>query len=115
MAKANITPEEYGDFVAIFLLDAITHDDVLADNVEFREFIDNLKGKGAKSVLIQYYLSLPSQLRTTYKRIRPVMLREKGEDQTDILIRRRKSRVRKKEKEEKPGLIRRAVKAVTGQ
>jgi hypothetical protein len=115
MAKVNLTPEEYGDFVAIFLLDAIVHDDILAHNKEFRELMDNLKGKGAKPVLIQYFLSLPSELRTKYKRMKPTMLRDKGEDQSDIIIRRSKAKEKKEaEKEKKPGLIRKAVKAVTG-
>jgi hypothetical protein len=116
MAKVNLTPEEYGDFVAIFLLDAMTNEDVLADNEEFRELMDNLKGKGARPILIQYFLSLPSIQRTDYKRIKTTMLRDKGQDQSDIIIRRDRAKEKKEaEKKKKPGLIRKAIKAVTGQ
>ena len=117
MAKVNLTPEEYGDFVAIFLLDAIVHDDILAHNTEFRELMDNLKGKGAKPVLIRYFLSLPSNLRTDYKRMKTTMLRDKGQDQSDIIIRRDQSKEKEieAEKEKKTSLLRKAVKAVTGQ
>jgi len=114
MAKVNLTPEEFGDFIAIFLLDAIVHDDILAHNEEFRELMANLKGKGAKPVLIQYFLSLPSQLRTDYKRMKPTMLRDKGQDASDIIIRRKKSKEKEEEKEKKTSLLRKAVKAVTG-
>jgi len=115
MAKVNLTPEEYGDFTAIFLLDAMTNDNVLADNEEFRELIENLKGKGARPILIRYFLSLPSIQRTDYKRMKTTMLRDKGQDQSDIIIRRDKAKEKEVEKEKKTSLLRKAVKVVTGQ
>ncbi len=119
MAKVKLTPEEWGDFVLVFLLDAIVHDKILDENTEFREMIDDLKGKGVKSKLLKYYLSLPGELRIKYKRLKPTMIAEKGEDQADIAIRRPATTVLKKakkkvEKDKKKSLLRKAVKAVTG-
>lgn len=119
MAKVKLTPEEWGDFVMVFLLDAIVHPDILDTNPEFRDMVDEFKTKGIKSNLLKYYLSLPGDLRIKYKRLKPTMLQEKGEDQADILIRKPatttlKKAMKKAEKAKKKGLLRKAVKAVTG-
>ena len=119
MAKVKITPGEWGDFVMIFLLDAIVHPKILDENPEFRDMIDEFKTKGLKGDLLKYYLSLPSELRVKYKRLKPTMLADKGEDQSDIAIRRPatttlKKAVKKVEKGKKKSLLRKAVKAVTG-
>ena len=116
MAKIKVTPGEWGDFILIFLLDAIVHPDILDENPEFREMVDEFKTKGLKSDLLRYYLSLPVDIRAKYKRMKPVMLREKGVDQSDIAIRRPAKTTGKKAKEKakKKGLLRKAVQAVTG-
>ena len=116
MAKVKLTPGEWGDFILVFLLDAIVHDDILDENPEFREMIKEFKTKGLKSDLLKYYLSLPVDVRAKYKRLKPVMLREKGVDQSDIAIRRPPETTLKKamKKADKKGLLRKAVKAVTG-
>jgi hypothetical protein len=119
MAKVKLTPGEWGDFVMVFLLDAIVHPDILDENPEFREMVDEFKTKGVKSNLLKYYLSLPGDLRIKYKRLKPTMIAEKGEDQADILIRRPatttlKKAMKKVEKGKKKSILRKAVKAVTG-
>jgi len=119
MAKVKITPSEWGDFVMVFLLDAIVHDKVLSENPEFRDMIAEFKTKGVKSDLLKYYLDLPVDIRRKYKMLKPTMLKEKGVDQSDIAIRRPATTVLKKaakqaEKDKKKGLLRKAVKAVTG-
>jgi len=118
MAKVKITPSEWGDFVIIFLLDAMVHPQILDENPEFREMIDEFKAKGLKSNLLSYYLSLPGDIRIKYKRLKPTMIAGKGEDQADIMIKRPATTVlkkaMKKEKGKKKGIIRKAVKAVTG-
>jgi len=81
--KVDLTPEEWGDFVAIFLLDAMVHDDILYDNEAFRGLIDNLQGKGAKSVLLRYYLSLPPALRTAYRRVKRSLI---GDTVSDTIL-----------------------------
>ena len=49
--------------------------------------------------------------------MKTTMLRDKGQDQSDIIIRRDKSKEKEieAEKEKKTSLLRKAVKAVTGQ
>ena len=78
--KVDLTPEEWGDFVAIFLLDSMVHEDILYDNEEFRKLVDNLAGKGAKSVLLKYYLDLPSNQRVDYRRVRDSLIGKKVSD-----------------------------------
>jgi len=78
--KVNLTPKEYADFVAIYLLDAIIHDEDFTKNDEFAELMANLSGKGAKSVLLRYYLSLPVSLRTQYRRVRESLVGKKTGD-----------------------------------
>jgi len=119
MAKVKLTPSEWGDFVLVFLLDAIVHPKILDENPEFRDMVDEMSTKGLKSNLLKYYLSLPGDIRIKYKRLKPTMLQAKGEDQADIMIRRPatttlKKAMKKVEKGKKKGLIRKAVKAVTG-
>ena len=119
MAKVKLTPEEWGDFVMVFLLDSIVHDGILDENPEFRDMIEEFKKKGVKSKLLKYYLSLPADIRMRYKRMKPVMLQETGEEQGDIAIRKKattvlKKAVKKVEKGKKKSLLRKAVKAVTG-
>lgn len=119
MAKVKITPSEWGDFVMIFLLDAMVHPQILDENPEFREMIDEFKAKGLKSNLLSYYLSLPGDIRIKYKRLKPTMIAGKGEDQADIMIKRPatttlKKAMKKVEKGKKKSILRKAVKAVTG-
>jgi hypothetical protein len=78
--KLNLTPKEYSDFTAIYLLDYIINEDEFALNDAFAELMDNLKGKGAKSVLLRYYLNLPASLRMQYRRVRGSLIGKKPGD-----------------------------------
>jgi len=107
--RLNLTPNEFADLVASFLFDKMLKPDkVVPNNEMFNEFIDKMIGKGAKSLLMSYYLNLPSEARLDYKRIKDVFKGGSGheirivpEDKKDI-----------KDKKEKGGLIRKAVKIV---
>ena len=78
--KLNLTPKEYSDFIAIYLLDYLIHGDDFVLNDEFAELMANLKGKGAKSVLLRYYLNLPANLRMQYRRVRGSLIGKKTGD-----------------------------------
>lgn len=68
--KINITPEEFADLVVVFLFDKIVrNDEVIPEYEAFNEIVENLEKKGAKSPLMQYYLSLDAEERRNYKRI----------------------------------------------
>jgi hypothetical protein len=84
MAKVRLTSDEWGDFVATFLLDAAVHDDVLEGNDEFRELMHQIKSK-LKPQLLKYYLNLDANMRTNYRRVRKGLVGE-TEQQTDILV-----------------------------
>lgn len=94
MSKVNLEPEEFGDFVAIFLLDSIVNPEVLVGNDEYQEFIDKMKGRGMKSTLVKYYFAVPSSMRVKYKRIKPVLL--DADDQGVINIRKKGKEIAKK-------------------
>jgi len=90
MAKVNLKPEEWGDFIVIFLLDAIIHDNILDDNENFRKLINNLEKKGAKPIFLKYYLDLPASLRVDYKRVRNSII---GKDTSSAILNIGKSEV----------------------
>ena len=72
MGKINISPSQFEDVIVAFLLDKMIHPEEIApSNIEFTKLIDDMKGKGMKSKLLQYYLKMDSNLRLYYKRIKP--------------------------------------------
>lgn len=85
MAKVNLTSKEWGDFIAVFLLDAVIHDDVLDINPEFRDLIDELRGK-LKPQLLKYYLQLSSDMRANYRRVRKDLIGQ-TENETNVYVR----------------------------
>jgi hypothetical protein len=124
MPKVNLSPDEFGDFVAIFLLDSLVNPEVLINNDEYREFAGKLKAKGMKSALVKYYFNVPSDMRVKYKRIKDVLIT--GEDNGVINIQKRGEGVKLapglKPKKKKEGLLKKirrgvekAVKKVTGE
>lgn len=68
--KINLTPNEFADFVAAFLFDKILNDDVIPNNEEFNKFSEALEKKGVKPLLMRYYMSMDSDMRINYKRIK---------------------------------------------
>ena len=84
MAKVRLTSDEWGDFITVFLLDAVVHDDVLENNDEFRELMHQMRGK-LKPQLLKYYLKLDANMRANYKRVRKGLVGG-TEQQTDITV-----------------------------
>lgn len=71
--KVTITPEEFADFVAVFLFDQLRNkDEMIPTNEEWQELVDNMTKKGLLPVLVQYYTRLKGSNRLNYKRISPV-------------------------------------------
>jgi hypothetical protein len=68
--KVNLTPEEFSNFVASYLLDCLLHIDEINMSDDFREIVDVLDNKGMKSFLLMKYLKMDSNERLNYKRIR---------------------------------------------
>jgi len=108
--KLNLSPNEFADLVASFLFDKMLKPDkVVPNNEMFNEFIDKMIGKGAKSLLMSYYLNLPSEARLDYKRIKDVFKGGGSTHEIRILPEDKKD---KKDKKEKGGLVRKAIKIV---
>ena len=82
MAKIRLTSDQWGDFVATFLLDAVVHDDVLVDNEDFRILMDNMKAK-MKTQLLKYYLEMDTSMRSNYRRVRKDLV---GETEAETII-----------------------------
>ena len=111
MSTINVTPKEFGDLTVSFLLDKILHpDEVVPNNKEFNEFIDSIKGKGAKSALTQHYVHMDSQSRLNYKRIKDIFDGTTNDIQNIKVVPEKK--LPKKDKKEKEGLLKKVGKEV---
>jgi hypothetical protein len=78
--KANVTPSEFADLVCIFLLQKLLYpEEVVFDNEPFNEIMESMNNKGMRSLLLNYYLSLPSDIRVKYKMIAKTLNYESNE------------------------------------
>jgi len=106
--RINVDSNEFADIVASFLFDKLLYPDkVVANNDLFNDFMEKMNGKGAKSILMQYYLNLSTDTRVNYKRIKDVF--KDGNKTHEIRI---SSEEQKENEKEKSGLVRKAVKIV---
>ena len=106
MGKVNVNPAQWEDFLVAFLLDKMLHmDTIVPSNEDFNKLMENLKGKGMKSILLKYYLSMDPQIRLYYKRVKPSLeLEGRGNSVVNIM-----PFLGREEEEEKGGIIRRAL------
>jgi len=73
MATLNLTPSEFADVSVMFLFDKILHpDEIVTSNEKFNKFADDIKGKGIKAPLTNYYMKSDSETRLNYKRIKDI-------------------------------------------
>ena len=64
MATLNLTPGEYADITAMFLLDKLLHpNEVIPENERFNKLASDLKSKGVRAPLTNYYLRTDSEMR----------------------------------------------------
>lgn len=108
MAKVNVTPNEFADLVVIFLFDKFLHpNEIVSDNKLFNELIDNMRGKGMKPLLMNYYMDLDANMRVKYKRIKDVLDGTSSESSVINILPEKVGREREKKK---VGSIRKIVK-----
>lgn len=75
--KVTVSPEEFADFIAVFLFDQLRNkEEMLPGNEKWQELVEKLDKKGLISPLMQYYTSLTGKGRINYKRISPVFKTE---------------------------------------
>jgi len=109
MAKLDLTPEQFGDYIAALMLDKmINMDDVMSNNEEFTELMKDFKGMGGKSKLLKMYLEMPSEMRMKYKWTRKTLTGDSNAIQTIRIMPEEK----KKEDPKKEGLIRKAIRKI---
>jgi hypothetical protein len=71
MAKLNLTPSEFADFVASFILDKmINPDEIIIENEDFTKLIEKTSKLGAKPLFMKYYLDMTADQRLYYKRFK---------------------------------------------
>ena len=111
MATINLTPKQFGDLTVSFLLDKILHpDEVVPGDKDFNKFINDIKGKGAKSALTQHYVRMDSQSRLDYKRIKDIFDGSNDSVQTIKIL--PEKDVKKKSKKEKEGFLKKVGKKI---
>lgn len=109
MAKLDLTPEQFGDYISALMLDKMMNmDEVMTGNEEFTELMKAFKGMGGKSRLMKMYLDMPSEMRMKYKWTRKTLTGESNSIQTIRLIPEEK----KVKDPEKEGLIRKAIRKI---
>ena len=109
MAKLDLTPDEFADYVSAFMLDKILNmDDVAPGNVEFTELMQDFKGMGAKTKLLKMYLDMPSEMRMKYKWTKKTLSCDSSSIQTIRILPCGKE-VKNKEKE---GLVAKAIRKI---
>lgn len=83
MAQISVTDSEFENIIMCHILDAIINDDIGVGNSEFRDFIDTIKNRGMKPILLQKVISMDQGNRFDYKRIRGAL---SGSQKTSTVI-----------------------------
>jgi hypothetical protein len=111
VAKIRVVPNEFADIVISFLLDKMLHpEEVVPNNDDFNEFIEKIRGRGLKTLMMKYYLNMDSKTRVKYKIIKDVF--EEGSSETSV-ISISPEKVEKK-KEVSKSLLKKVIKKIIG-
>jgi hypothetical protein len=71
MAKLNLTPSEFADFVAAFIFDKMVNpDEIIIENEDFTKLINRISSLGSKPHFMKYYLDMTADERLNYKRFK---------------------------------------------
>lgn len=109
MAKLDLNPEEFADYISALMFDKIiNNEEVISNNDDFSDLMDDLKGSGAKSKLMRYYLDMPSSMRMKYKWTRDTLTGDSDQIHTIRIM----PEVKKKKEKEKEGLAKRAIRKI---
>lgn len=77
--KITETPDTFFDIIIIFLYDMIINiNESVIDRKDLLEIVEMLKKKGLKTQFMNHYLSLDSQQRLEYKRIKEIFYNKKS-------------------------------------
>ena len=87
MAKVNLTPDEFADFVCMFMLDLMTDKNmtIRKANPKFAAVVDKLGSMGLRSVLTMYFFGVGAFVRQRYGQVRNIFSK-KSSDQLTIYI-----------------------------
>jgi len=91
----TLTPSEFSDFVAAFILDKmINPDEVVIENDDFTKLIKKVAGQGAKPLFTKYYLDMSADDRLNYKRFKDTL--EPGSNRKSVVeVRPKKIEIKK--------------------
>lgn len=71
MSKVNVDMAGFGDLIISLLLDKITNlDEIYTESESFNDISKEMRGRGLKASLLQYWFETDSQSRTKYKRMK---------------------------------------------
>ena len=109
MAKLDLTPDQFANYISALMLDKmINMDTVIPGNEKFTELMEDFKGMGGKSRLMQMYLAMPSEMRMKYKWTKKTLSCESNSIHTIRLMPCDKKEVDK----EKEGFIAKTIKKI---
>ena len=87
MPKITETPEQFFDITVLFLYDMMINiDHSVLKRDDILKMIEMFNKRGLKTKFMKHYLSLDSQLRIEYKRIKEIFYNPKGGSLTTINI-----------------------------
>ena len=70
--RINTSPDEFADFIMLFLLDALTNKNmqIMKTNPRFKALVDKMNNLGIKSPLMMLFFGINGDLRIKYKQMR---------------------------------------------
>lgn len=98
MARIDTDSDEFGSIVVCYLLDKLQDTNEQNDD-NFNDLIKLLKNKGLRSILLHYYLSMPSKTRIKYRLINDVFDYNSLKNQSVIIGIRKSEKIDKEPKE----------------
>ena len=79
MSQISVSTKGWEDIIVCYLLDVVTNGIGNVDNPKFANLIHTLKGLGAKSPLLSYFLEEDAFNRVKYRMIRGQLVGEPGQ------------------------------------
>jgi hypothetical protein len=108
MAKINVDADGFADICVCFILDKLLNpDDVCFMNEDFNKYAEKLLRIGVKPLSLKYYLSLNSDYRVYYKRIKDIFEYDANQS---MIINIWPSLKAKEDTEKKDNIVKRVIK-----
>ena len=83
MSSITVEPEEFADIIIAYLFDMLRDEDKIPDNERIQKVMDIMKKTGLKTHLYQAFISMDTDTRVKYKRVKGAI---HGEGNSNTLI-----------------------------